>query len=96
MLVLAGRRPEEVRRSLMTGTLFGRDEATVAAKLKARNRTAAELRDIGVAVGPGSAIVDQLGQWREAGVQRIMLQWLDQDDIDGLEALAAAVLPQVR
>jgi hypothetical protein len=28
----------------------------------------------------------------EAGVQRIMLQWLDLDDLDGLEALAKAVL----
>lgn len=96
MLALAGRRPEEVRRSLMTGTLFGRDETEVSARLKARNRTAAELRDIGVAVGTGNAIVDQLGQWQAAGVQRVMLQWLDQDDLDGLEALAAAVLPQMR
>jgi len=34
-----------------------------------------------------------LGRLAEAGVQRIMLQWLDLDDLDGLEALARGVLP---
>lgn len=96
LLSLVGREPQTVRRSLMTGTLFGRDEVEVAAKLKARNRTARDLRNIGVAVGTGSAIVDQLSQWEDAGVQRIMLQWLDLDDLDGLEALAGAVLPHFR
>jgi len=40
----------------------------------------------------GEEIVAQLGAWAEAGVGRIMLQWLDLDDLDGLEALAVAVL----
>jgi hypothetical protein len=34
-----------------------------------------------------------LEQYAAAGVQRIMLQWLELDDLDGLEALAQAVLP---
>jgi hypothetical protein len=33
-----------------------------------------------------------LDHLEEAGLQRIMLQWLDLDDLDGLEALAKAVL----
>ena len=41
-------------------------------------------------------IVDQLGQWGDAGVQRIMLQWLDLDEMDGLEELGSKVLPQVQ
>jgi len=41
-------------------------------------------------------VVDQLGELAEAGVQRVMVQWLDLDDMDGLEALGAGVLPQVR
>ena len=45
-----------------------------------------------VLVGTGAAVVDQLGALYEAGVQRVMLQWLDLDDLDGLEALAQAVL----
>jgi len=37
-------------------------------------------------------IVDHLGELLEAGVQRVMLQWLELDDLDGLEALAQIVL----
>lgn len=91
----AGRDPDRVRRSLMTGCLFGRDQATVERKLAERDRSEGQLREAGLAVGTGSEIVEQLGAWAEAGVERIMLQWLDLDDLDGLEALAHAVLPQV-
>ncbi len=52
----------------------------------------AEMHDRGVAAGTGEQIAAQLEAWSEAGVQRIMLQWLDLDDLDGLEALSAAVL----
>jgi F420-dependent oxidoreductase-like protein len=92
LLVAAGREPGAVRRSLMAGCLFGRDAAELARKLAERNRTAAELHERGVAVGTGDDIAAQLADWSAAGVQRIMLQWLDLDDLDGLEALATAVL----
>ncbi|MGQ0549216.1 MAG: LLM class flavin-dependent oxidoreductase [Armatimonadota bacterium] len=36
---------------------------------------------------------DALGQLAESGVQRVMLQWLELDDQNGLEALARAVTP---
>ncbi len=86
-----GRQPKTVRRSLMTGVVFGRDDVDFHNKLG--SRSAAELREHGVIVGTPSAIVDQLGRLAEAGVQRVMLQWLDLDDLDGLEAIAHAVLP---
>jgi F420-dependent oxidoreductase-like protein len=92
LLVAAGRAPGDVRRSLMTGLLFGRDQAELDRKLQERDRTVEGLQAIGVAVGTGSALVDQLGQWEAAGVGRIMLQWLDLDDLDGLEALASTIL----
>lgn len=90
-----GRSTQDVRRSLMAGCIFGRNRVELEGKLAERNRSAVDLRQIGLAVGTGNEIVDQLGQWGEAGVQRIMLQWLDLDDLDGLESLAQAVLPQV-
>jgi F420-dependent oxidoreductase-like protein len=90
-----GRDPSTVSRSLMTECVFGEDETVLKNRLSGRNRTAEELRENGLIVGTGSDIVDQLGRWEEAGVQRIMLQWLDLDDIDGLEALAHAVIPHV-
>lgn len=92
MLAAAGRERGAVRRSLMAGCIFGRDTAELERKLAGRNRTAAEMYERGVAAGTGQQIADQLGAWADAGVQRIMLQWLDLDDIDGLAALAAAVL----
>lgn len=91
----AGRARGDVRRSLMTGLIFGRDQAEVDRKLADRDRTAEAVRAIGVAVGTGDAIVEQLGELEAAGVGRVMLQWLELDDLDGLEAFATAVLPQM-
>ena len=93
LLRAAGRRPEAVRRSLMAGCVFARDAAALEAKAARRNTTPDKLRASGrLAVGDGAAIADQLAAWEAAGVQRIMLQWLDLDDLDGIAALAAAVL----
>ncbi len=90
-----GRAPNDVRRTLMTQVVSGRDDAELEAKLAAKGRTRAELQDAGLIVGTADAIVDQLGALAEAGAERVMLQWLDQDDLDGLEALAQGVLPQI-
>lgn len=95
LLLANGRSAEDVRRSMMTGCWFGRDDTAVQAQLAPRNLTLAEAQAKGLAVGTGNQLVEQLGQWAEAGMQRIMLQWLNLDDLDGLEAMAQAVLPQV-
>jgi F420-dependent oxidoreductase-like protein len=85
-----GREPQHVRRSIMTNVLFGRDDAEVTRKVGDRDRAALQSR--GVLVGTKAALQDQLGTLAEAGAQRALLQWLDLDDIDGLEALAHALL----
>lgn len=90
-----GRAPGNVHRSLMTGLVFGRDEAEVQRKLDARQRTADDLWARGVVVGTASQVVDRLGEFAEAGAQRVMLQWLDLDDMDGLEALGRDVARQL-
>ena len=92
LLAAAGREPATVRRSLMTGCVFGRDRAELDRKLAGRGRTLPELRERGMAAGTGEQIAVQLEAWAAAGVQCIMLQWLELDDLDGLRALAAAVL----
>jgi F420-dependent oxidoreductase-like protein len=89
----AGRSPEQVRRTLMTRIVFGRDDAEVEWRLG--GESADELRAGGAIVGTGTEVVEQLGRLDEAGVQRVMLQWLDPDDLDGLEALAHSVLPRL-
>ena len=94
MLAANGRAPSSVRRSLMTGCYFGRDEAEVQRKLGKRSRD--DLRKQGVVIGTAAEVVDQLGEYARVGVQRIMLQWLELDDLDGLEAMAKSVLAQVK
>lgn len=87
------RRPLAVRRSLMTGLIFGATSAQVQQKVAARNQTVAALRGRGVVVGIPSEVVDQLGALQDAGAQRVMLQWLDLDDLDGLASFAHSALP---
>ena len=89
----AERAPERVRRTLMTRAVFGRTEADVDRKLDGVPR---EDLEPAVLAGTASEIVERLGLLSEAGVQRVMLQWLEVDDVDGLEAMAHSVLPQLR
>lgn len=95
LLAAEGRPPTDIRRSMMVGCQFGRDTAEVERKIARFKDTVEGVHNRGIAVGTGNQIVDQLGNWAEAGLQRIMLQWLDLDDLDGLEAMAKAVLPQL-
>ncbi len=50
------------------------------------------MRKRGAVVGAGEEMVEQLTGLQEAGLRRVMLQWLDLDDLDSLSALAKAVL----
>jgi F420-dependent oxidoreductase-like protein len=88
----AGRKPETVRRSMMTGCVFGKDEGVLREKLSMKDRTVKQLHERGVVAGSSTQVKEQLIRLEEAGLQRIMLQWLDLDDLDGLEALAETVL----
>jgi alkanesulfonate monooxygenase SsuD/methylene tetrahydromethanopterin reductase-like flavin-dependent oxidoreductase (luciferase family) len=90
-LVAAGREPGAVKRSLMTGCVFGKDEAALREKLVVRKRSLEELWARGVVAGSVLEVQGQLKALEEAGAQRVMLQWLDLDDLAGLEALAKAV-----
>jgi F420-dependent oxidoreductase-like protein len=82
----AGRDPGRVRRTLMTGLAFGRTDAELSAAL--RGRDAEALRARGAIVGTQAAVVEQVAAFAAAGVECVMLQWLDLDDLDRLEALA--------
>lgn len=89
-----GRKPSDVKRSLMTQIVFGKDETELQNKLAKRGgKSADELIKSGLIVGMPSAVTDQINGWVEAGIERFMLQWIDQDDIDGLENIAKDVLP---
>lgn len=92
MLVEAGREPGSVRRSMMTGCIFGKDEASLNHKLQMFGGTAEKLRQAGNVAGSLSAIKEQLQALEQAGLQRIMLQWLDLEDLESLEVLAKGIL----
>ena len=92
MLYEAGRSPESVRRSMMTGCVFGKDEATLKQKITESGRTLDELQRRGTVAGSLSAVKERLAALEEAGLQRVMLQWLNLDDLESLEVLAKGVL----
>ena len=99
LLKSENRLPESVRRSLMTGCVFGLDTKQVEAIVKSRTGgkfSMDELKERGMVIGTPEEIIPQIESYANVGVQRIMLQWLDLDDIDGLEALAREVLPHYR
>ncbi len=95
LLEQQGRKPGDVKRSLMTQVVYEPSEAALSSRLDARGVTAQELWEArGIIAGTGAQVAERIAQFAEAGVERFMLQWLDQDNIDGLEAMARDVLPQ--
>jgi len=92
LLASAGRSQGSVRRSMMTACVFGKDDVALKEKLLARKRTVDELQARGTVAGGPNQVREQLNVLEEAGLQRVMLQWLDLDDLAGLETLAKAVL----
>ncbi len=90
LLRAGGRAPQDVRRSLMTQVIIGRDDADLRQVLDGRD--AGEARARGIVVGTPSGVADQVAALGAAGVQRVMLQWIDLDDLDRLALLARTVL----
>lgn len=88
------RPPGDVKRSLMTRVVYGKDAATLKARIAERGEDEVTLRQqTNIIVGTPQEVVDKLGAWAELGVERFMLQWLSLDDIDGMESMATEVLP---
>ena len=92
MLRAAGREPGSMRRSMMTGCVFGKDDTALQQKVNARGGSLERLQQRGLVAGSPEAVRSQLAALEEAGLQRIMLQWLDLEDLEGLKALARVVL----
>lgn len=86
-----GRRPEDVRRSVMTQMIVGPTQAAA----EERWGDLAELRARGGFAGTPEAAIEHLRAYAEAGVQRAVLRWLDLDDLPMLELIGTEVLPAV-
>lgn len=92
----AGRAADSLTYSAAFVICAGRDEAQVARRAAAIGRDVEELRSNSPTVGTPAEIVDQLGPFAEAGVQRVYLQALDMSDLDHLELFAREVMAQLR
>jgi hypothetical protein len=74
----------------MTRVIFGKDDDQLAERLA--GESADELCSKGQIIGTAQHIPAQLRELEAAGVQGVMLQWIDDlDDIEGIAALGLAV-----
>lgn len=104
LLSAVGRQPADVKRTLMLSLFFGRDHAELEKRLAWRQRDprlanltledavteiAASGRSL---VGDAAQIRAQIQEYAQAGVEELMLQWFDLDDLDGLRAFARDVV----
>jgi F420-dependent oxidoreductase-like protein len=94
-LETAGRGTADMVFSAAFAVCAGRDDAQVARRAQAIGRDVGELRANTPLAGTPDEIVDRLGKFAEAGVQRVYLQLLDVADLDHLEFFAATVMRQI-
>jgi F420-dependent oxidoreductase-like protein len=90
-----GRSPDSMTYSAAFVLCAGRDEAELTRRADAIGRELAEMRSNSPLVGTPQEIVERLGPFTAAGVQRVYLQLLDLADLDHLELFAAEVMPQL-
>jgi F420-dependent oxidoreductase-like protein len=100
LLQAEGRPPSAVRRTLMTNLTFAPDHERLARRLHLADAGGSSLDDA-VAnihatrkniVGTPEIVREQIAAYAAAGVEELMMQWLDLDDIEGLRAFAHTVL----
>jgi len=87
----AGRDPASIRFSAAQTICCGKDDAEVARRAAVIGLPVSDL----LFAGTPAQIVDQLGQFGQAGADSFYLQVLDLADLDHLTLLAADVLPQI-
>jgi alkanesulfonate monooxygenase SsuD/methylene tetrahydromethanopterin reductase-like flavin-dependent oxidoreductase (luciferase family) len=98
----AGRDPETLRFSLMTGCVVGRDRSEVLERLgrqldrTGRGDSPAAMMDTPPdhwILGTVDQVVERLRAYEAAGVQRVMLQHLVHDDLDTVALIGDALVP---
>lgn len=105
LLAAVGRPPGAVRRTLMTSVACGRDAADLERRLGRARASMPELAGAPAATvaaavhtrrgglaGTPAEVIAQIAAFGAAGVEELMLQWWEMDDIAGLRLLAEQVL----
>ena len=88
----AGRPADDIVYSAAFVVCIGSDEAELIRRATAMGRDLDELRANSPLVGTPEEIANRLGEFAEAGVQRVYLQLLDMSDLDQLSLFAAEVM----
>lgn len=91
----AGRAKDSLTYSAAFVVCVGRDDAEIARRAAAIGREVDEMRSNSPTVGTPAEVVDKLGPFLEAGVERVYLQVLDMSDREHIEFFAEAVIPQI-
>lgn len=93
LLEKQGRPEDDMKYSLMTRVLYASTQDKLDTLLRDNDIDAPAMKARGVIIGTGQEVIDQISAYVEAGVERFMLQWIEQDDIDRMEAMAKDILP---
>ncbi len=88
-----GRPVDDLKYSMMTRVIYQPTQEKLDAYLSENELDANMLKERGVIIGTAQEVIDQMNALVEAGLERFMLQWLDLDDMDNLEAMAKDILP---
>jgi alkanesulfonate monooxygenase SsuD/methylene tetrahydromethanopterin reductase-like flavin-dependent oxidoreductase (luciferase family) len=103
-----GRKPQDVKRTLATSLNIGRSMDALDKCLQWRHQVP-EFANVSLEsvveilhttrnafVGTPDMIIEQITRYASAGVEEIMLQWWNMDDIDSLYVFAEDVLPKIK
>jgi alkanesulfonate monooxygenase SsuD/methylene tetrahydromethanopterin reductase-like flavin-dependent oxidoreductase (luciferase family) len=95
-----GRDPAAIRRSLMIPVIVGRSASEVTARRERARAIFPRLpedeaawRAAGFLHGSPADVAAELREWAALGMERVMLQMLDQDDLAAIELIGREVLP---
>ena len=89
-----GRDPSTLAYSSAQVVAIGRTDADVARRAAAIGREVDELKKNGLCGSP-QEVIDKIGQWEEAGAERLYLQLLDLSDLEQIELIGSDVIPHV-
>lgn len=106
LVVKAGRQPKDVKRTLMQQVICYRNESEIGPRVRhlaARDPGATPRalldalvgRSPSVIHGTPDQVIEQIQAYGRAGVEEIMVQRMDLDDLEGLQIIAEEVLPNL-
>jgi F420-dependent oxidoreductase-like protein len=104
-----GRQPHDVKRTVAALCFFGRTEDALEQRVQLARESDEDLASLpleetlealrtgwGAIAGSAEVAIEQIRAYEQAGVEELMLQWLDANDVEGAEAFAKDVLSRLK